>query len=194
MTNAIIVHGTCNEQEYRSSDYPSLSNSHWLPWLQKQLLIRDIAAATPEIPGAYMPEYAAWAREFERFDITPETVLIGHSCGGGFLVRWLSEHPDVRVGKVVLVAPWLDPEKDKGQDNDFFDFHMDPKLVKRTGGVTIFNSDDDDVTIHTSVSRIMDAIPGIKLTEFHEKGHFCFEDLDTDAFPELLDEILLEKK
>lgn len=190
MSSAIILHGTCEEAEYRSSQYPSLSNSHWIPWLQKQLIIKGIPTVTPEIPNAFMPNYTVWAREFERFDITPETILVGHSCGGGFLVRWLSQHPDVCVGSVVLVAPWLDPEKEKGQDNDFFDFDMDPELVKRTGGVTIFNSDDDDATIQASVKRIMESIPAIKLTEFHAKGHFCFEDLGTDAFPELLDELL----
>jgi alpha-beta hydrolase superfamily lysophospholipase len=40
--------------------------------------------------------------EFERYDIFPETDLVGHSCGGGFFVRWLSKHLEVKVGNVVL--------------------------------------------------------------------------------------------
>jgi hypothetical protein len=44
--------------------------------------------------------YATWLRGVERYEITPETLLVGHSCGGGFLVRWLSGHPAVRVPRV----------------------------------------------------------------------------------------------
>ncbi len=190
MKNAIIIHGTSDKEEYYSPDYPSASNSHWLPWLQKQLIIRDIPAVVIEVPNSYMPDYAVWKRELERFDITPETILIGHSCGGGFLVRWLSENKNVTVGKVVLVAPWLDPEKSKGKDNDFFNFTMDEKLVSRTAGVTIFNSDNDDSSIHVSVEKILGSIPDIKLVDFHSYGHFCFSDMQTVEFPQLLEEAI----
>jgi hypothetical protein len=190
MKNAIILHGTCDEEEYYSPEYPSASNFHWLPWLSKQLLIKDIHAVTPEMPHGYMPDYAVWKREFERFDITPETILVGHSCGGGFLVRWLSENTDRQVGKVVLVAPWLDPNKTKGEDNNFFDFVIDPELVSRTQGVTVFNSDDDMQAVQVSVKQIVDIITDVKLVEFQEKGHFCFSDLGGEAFPELLEEAL----
>lgn len=190
MKNAIILHGTCDKEEYYSSEYPSASNFHWLPWLAKQLLIKDIYAVTPEMPHGYTPNYAVWRQEFERFDITPETVLVGHSCGGCFLVRWLSENKDKKVGKVVLVAPWIDPNKTKGEDNDFFDFEMDTDLVSRTQGVTIFNSDDDMEAVHSSVKQIMETIQNIKLAEFENKGHFCLSDLGGEAFPELLEEIL----
>ena len=107
MKNAIIIHGKPGKEEYYSDKYPSASNFQWLPWLQKQLLMRDIFAVTPEMPRPYEPEYKTWKREFERHEVTSETVLVGHSCGGGFLIRWLSEHPDVKTGKVFLVAPHL---------------------------------------------------------------------------------------
>jgi hypothetical protein len=89
-----------------------------------------------------------------------------------------------------VVAPWLDPNKTKGEDNDFFNFSMDSNLVARTNGITIFNSDDDMEAVHTSVKKIMETIPNIKLVDFHEKGHFCLSDLGGEAFPELLVEVL----
>lgn len=188
MRNAIILHGKPGQDEYYSADFPSASNSHWLPWLQKQLLIHDIAAHTPEIPNAWDPDYETWRQEFERYDITPQTLLVGHSCGGGFLVRWLSQHPNVRVDKVVLVAPWLDPER---QDTtDFFDFIIDPQLTSRTNGLVIFNSDNDMDDVHKSVGMIRGLIKDAGYREFHGYGHFCFDDLKTDTFPELRDELL----
>lgn len=185
--NAIILHGMPGpgNKEYYNPAFPSASNSHWIPWIQKQLLMHDIAAQTPEMPNSWKPDYETWRKEFERFDITPETILVGHSCGGGFIVRWLSEHKDAHVGKVVLVAPWLDP--DRTDTTDFFAFEIDPELAKRTAGLTIFNSDNDSEDIQTSVKMIREAIPDTRYREFHNYGHFCYENMKTTAFPELLE-------
>jgi len=188
MKNAIILQGTTDKEEYYSGRYPSMSNSHWLPWLQKQLLMKDIAAATPDMVKAYLPNYEDWKREFERYDITSETILVGHSCGAGFLVRWLSEKKDVQVGKVVLVAPWLDPRNEK--QSDFFNFEIDSALVARTTGVTIFNSDDDSEDVQITVQKLMDAVEGIQLNEFSGYGHFDVGAMETIEFPELLTEVL----
>jgi predicted alpha/beta hydrolase family esterase len=183
--NAIIVHGTCSRQEYYSADFPSASNSHWLPWLQKQLIMRDIKADTPEMPLAFMPDYEIWKREAERFDIGPDTILVGHSCGAGFWIRYLSEHPELSVGKVILVAPWLDPNNIK--HNDFFDFEYDPDLVSHTAGLTIFNSTDDHEGIQWSAQWLCQLLSDWEFKSFDNYGHFCFEDMHTTAFPELLE-------
>lgn len=188
MKTAIILHGKPDKDEYYSEAYPSASNSHWLPWLQKQLLIRDIAAYTPEVPYCYAPDYSTWCKEFERFEVTPKTTLIGHSCGGGFIVRWLSEHPEVIVDKVALVAPWLDPNRD--DTTDLFDFEIDSNLTARAKGITIFNSDNDYASVQETVKILRDKIQNTSYRELHSHGHFCYKDLGTDAFPELLEEIV----
>lgn len=190
MTNAIILHGMPGKVEYYDELYPSASNSHWLPWLQKQLLIRTVVAATPEIPNAFKPDYPTWKREFERFDVTSDTLLVGHSCGGGFLVRWLSENPAVKAKKVVLVAPWLDPFRE--DTTDFFEFRIDSNLSERVGELWVFNSDTDSNGVHTSIERIRSEVKNVKYKEFHDYGHFCRDDLGTDAFPELLDALVAD--
>lgn len=191
MRNAILIHGRPDKEEYYDSKYPSSSNSHWFPWLTKQLMVNDIFTVAPEIPQPWRPRYDVWKKELERFKITPETTLVGHSCGGGFIVRWLSENKDKRVGKVVLVAPWLNPENNPVSDTaDFFDFQIDGNLTERTQGFTIFNSDNDMETIQKSVKILRDKIKGHSYKEFHNCGHFCYNDLKTDEFPELLEEIL----
>jgi predicted alpha/beta hydrolase family esterase len=159
--------------------------------LSKQLQIKDIFAVAIEPPRPWQPRYELWKKEFERFDVGPETVLIGHSCGGGFLVLWLSENHDRRVGNVVLVAPWLNPENDPESDtDDFFVFKIDPDLVRRTARMTLFNSDNDSNTIHKSVSQIRSQIKDIDYVEFHHYGHFCLEDMRTVKSPELLEAAL----
>jgi predicted alpha/beta hydrolase family esterase len=188
MKNAIIIHGTCDESEYFSNKYPSLSNSHWLPWLQKQLLINNIFTQTPEMPEAFKPEYKKWKEEFERFDINESTILIGHSCGGGFLLRWLSENK-VKIDKLILIAPWLDPQREK--TTDFFDFKIDKDIMNRANSIYLFISKDDDKDILESVSIIKNNIADINYREFDDYGHFCYSHMKTDKFPELLNSIIL---
>jgi uncharacterized protein len=188
MRTAVIVHGTPDKEEYYNPDLPSSSNHHWIPWLQKQLIVRDIFAQTPEMPNAWAPDFPTWKKEFERFDVNEASILVGHSCGGGFLTRWLTEHPDRRFAQVVLVAPWLDPFRRK--TTDFYEFEIDPQLANRAESFTIFHSDNDMEEVQESVRRFRKILPAVQYREFHDYGHFCFDDMKTTAFPELLELIL----
>ncbi|MCW1908325.1 MAG: alpha/beta hydrolase [Candidatus Saccharibacteria bacterium] len=195
MKNAVVVPGRPDKEEYYDPNIPANSDNHWYAWLAKQLQIKDVHAVVAEPPFPFRPRYDEWKKEFERYDITPETILVGHSCGGGFLVRWLSENKDKKVGKVVLVAPWFNPDNNPVSDTaDFFEFEIDPNFTTRTTGVTIFNSDDDEPSIQESVKIIRNAVPGVKYQEFHNRGHFCLENMGSSAFPELLRECLTNEE
>lgn len=88
-----------SREEYLKPTRPAASNNHWLPWIQKQLSINGIVAQTPEMPEPFRPDYDKWKETFEQFTLNDDTILVGHSCGGGFLLRWLSEN-DVKVGRL----------------------------------------------------------------------------------------------
>jgi len=193
MKNAIILHG----MEESKADYlrllenePSPTKIQWYPWLQKELIKRGIQTVCPEMPNPYPPmDYSQWVKTFEANKIGPDTILVGHSAGGGFLVRWLSEHPKVTVGKVVLVAPWTNPDHDFETGN-FFNFEIDKKFIRRTEGITIFLSDDDTPDIKHTVDIIRESVPGTELKQFHGYGHFVEQDMKSKEFPELLEECL----
>lgn len=185
MKTAIIIHGMPGKEEYYDVNRPASSNCHWLPWIQKQLLLKDIVAQSLEMPVPYNPEYEAWKDMFERMPINEETILIGHSCGGGFIVRYLSEN-EVKVAKVVLVAPWIDPESIL--DTGMFDFLINENIVSKTRGITMFSSTNDDVQVQKSVKMIEGIVKDIKVIEFKDAGHFCYGDMGTEVFPELLEE------
>lgn len=187
MKTAIIIHGMPDKEEYFDPTVDSESNCHWLPWIQKKLLDRHVLAQTPEMPDPYEPNYEKWKSVFEQFHLDQETILIGHSCGGGFLVRWLSEH-EVKVGQVLLVAPWIDAEKELS--TGFFDFDIDPTLGAKTKeGIVVFYSIDDDKDILKSVDKIKATIHDIQVREFTDKRHFTLRHMGTNEFPELLGEI-----
>lgn len=189
MRRAVVLHGMPSKEEYYDVSQDSPSNAHWLPWLQHQLLTQDILAQTPEMPEPYDPDYENWRREFEKYTINEQTILVGHSCGGGFLVRWLSES-DTIVGKLILVAPWLDRERENG---DLFQFEIDTDLGKKTRrGVDVLYSTNDDVPIQTSLEFLRQSLPAARYHEFVDYGHFCLKDMSTREFPELLSICLKE--
>lgn len=187
MKNAIILHGQPSREEYYDPSMPSMSNAHWIPWLHGQLLKNDIAAVTPEVPLAYAPDYELWRKEVERYEITPETLIVGHSRGGDFWLRWLSEHKSQKVGRIVLVAPSLGYLEEDG--NYFGHFALDPDLVGRTAGFSLFASDNDGQSMIDTAKEIRQKIPQVRYREFH-LGHFTSRSMGTTEFPELLEELL----
>lgn len=189
--NAILVPGRPDKDEHYDATRRANSEDHWFSWLKRQLILKDIHAVSIEPPFPFRPRYDEWKKEFERFDITPETILVGHSCGGGFLVRYLSEHKDLKVGKVVLVAPWINPLKyDVSDTADFFDFEIDPEFPARTKGVTVFISSDDEPSVVKTVGILKEKVQGITYREYTDRGHFTYSVMKTDQFPELLEEVL----
>lgn len=183
MKRAIIVHGMPTEKSYHDITRDNESNGHWLPWLQQQLCARDILTQTPEMPVPYAPDYDVWKSEFERQFIDENTTIIGHSCGGGFLIRWLSETKKT-VNHVVLVAPWLDREKEY---TPLFEFDLEKSFPKKAvNGVDLLYSTNDDIEMQTTLEYLEGLNLDIRYHEFKDYGHFCFRDMKTREFPELL--------
>jgi predicted alpha/beta hydrolase family esterase len=182
-------------QMYFDPTTASPSNYHWIPWLQKQLLLKGVVAQAPEMPTPYAPEFDAWRETLERFRVDEATTLVGWSGGGGFLVRWLSEWPDAHVRKIVLVAPWINPEREVNPDRAgtgaFFDFALSAKLKSAANDIVIFSSDNDGDNIKESVRQILEVVPTARHQVFHF-GHFGHWDMPVAEFPALLDEVLDE--
>lgn len=185
MKNAVIVHGKLSKERYFDPDFPSSSNYYWLPWLQNQLIIQGVHAQTPEMPNGWAPSYDDWRQEIERYDISADTLLVGHSCGAGFLLRWLSNRTDVNVNKIILVAPWIDPAN-KESMGDFFDFALDPELAQRADDFCVVYSNDEQSVLDT-VDIIRGGVPGTRFVQVANRRHFY--DDETSEFPELLTEL-----
>lgn len=189
--NAILVPGRPDKSEHYDPKRPSNSEDHWFSWLKRQLILRDIHAVAIEPPFPFRPRYEDWKREFERFDITPETILVGHSCGAGFLVRYLSEHKDISVGRVALVAPWINPDNKLVSDTaDFFDFTIDPDFPSRTKGVTIFISSDDKSDVIKTAEILRQKVNDLIYKQYTDKRHFTLRSLGTDQFQDLFEQLV----
>jgi predicted alpha/beta hydrolase family esterase len=179
MKKVIILHGMPSKEEYEGDE----SRKHWIPWLKEELEKQGYEVFNPELPNPYEPVYEDWLATFQQFPVDEDTILLGHSCGGGFLIRYLSENI-VKVGKVILVAPWIDPKKHL--KSQFFEFPLDPQLVEKTDGVTTLISLDDGQDVLTSVEILTKALSGMTIKQFTDRGHFTLGDMGTNQFPELL--------
>lgn len=104
-------------------------------------------------------------------------------------MRWFSENK-VKVGKVVLVAPWIDPKHIL--KIGFFNFKIDPSTVKRTQAIKVIIFKDDYRDVVKSVKQLGDILKGsnIKFYWFKNKKHFTMSDMKTEKFPELLKAVL----
>ncbi len=180
---AIIIHGMPEKGEV----YDLMSESHWILWLKKNLEAHNIETLNPEMPEPYEPSFDMWKAEFEKYELSKQSILIGHSCGAGFLVRYLNENK-INVAKLILVGPWMDP--DKSLESGFFDFEIDEALINRVGELYIMYSTDDGEEVLETVETLKTKLPDAQYAEFKNKGHFTIEDMGTEEFPELLELVL----
>lgn len=183
--NVILVHGSNNSEEEAKKNKPE-NERHWKPWLKNQLESKNIEVSNELYPKDWNPDYSEWKKIFEKNTINKESILLGHSAGGGFLVRWLSETKR-KIKKLILVAPAILPSKEWIFLNDFLNFEMNPLIKNYVKEIIIFVSDDDSKGIKESV-KILSKAFNVKPNELKNYGHFT----EIIKFPELLAQILKE--
>lgn len=181
MKKAIILHGICDREEYFEIDFPSPSNAHWLPWLQQKFLRSGILCQTTEMPAPYCPKYKEWAATFEQLVWDNDTTIVGHSAGCGFILKWLHQNRDRRLHKLILVAPYLDLEKEQG---DFLQIDLDPNLQNQIDEIHLLNSSDDMDDILQTTAKLVETYSKVKLYKYDNMGHFTLETIGT-TFPDL---------
>jgi uncharacterized protein len=136
----------------------------------------------PQMPNKTSARYEEWKIWFERMlpFVGANSVLVGHSLGGIFLVKYLSERKlKKKLRALVLVAaPFDDTEGETLAD------FRPPRSLRRISAqakeVYIAHSSDDPVVPYAHARKYLDNIPRAKLLTFHDRGHF-----NQKNFPEL---------
>lgn len=183
MANAIICHGVKFKDAFDKMEIPFCA-SYWYPWLQQKLILAGVPTQVPSFTNSWLParSYVADVDILSRQQIDTGTIMIGHSCGGGLLVKYLSENPDVKIGHLILVAPWIDAQHQFPQY--FNNFAPDPDLPSRVGTMDLFYSTDDhygDMIIH-GCENLESVYPNMRVHKFNDRNHFSG---NMDTFPEL---------
>lgn len=191
ISNVVIVHGSPSRNEKSTNSQTRTYDKHWMPWIKKELTDKCIECKTPLMPEPWEPDYKDWKKEFEKLTVNENSILIGHSSGGGFLVRWLGE-TNRKIKKLILVAPAIIHSGEWKPLEKLLKFEINNKIKENIGKIIIFISDNDSTGIRES-ARIFHEKLGAELIELKNHGHFTRGDMGTEEFPELLNVILNKK-
>ena len=136
MAYAIILHGT--------GGHPK---ENWFPWLKEKLKDYNYEVIVPQFPTPENQTPETWFKVFENYEkyLNEDTILIGHSLGGGFLLRVL-EKIKVRVKASVFVAAstGVKPIKYYEGDRPFIEKPFDWKTIRASSQhFLVFHSDND---------------------------------------------------
>jgi hypothetical protein len=186
--NCIIIHGCPDNVEKAMDSKTRTYDKHWIPWTKKRLEERGIRTETPLMPTPWEPDYEKFKKEFEKYEVTENTILIGTSCGGAFLVRWLGETKR-KAFKLIIVAPWKIPPKGDRFREAFYDYPIDDTIKARVKEIVMFTADDEEDDGKKSLQIFHRALGG-RIIELKGRGHYIMSDMGTEEFPELIEEVL----
>ncbi|ETB63674.1 TPA: alpha/beta hydrolase [Candidatus Nomurabacteria bacterium] len=143
-----------------------------------------------EMPSKDEADYIAWKIWFEKylkFLNDKETILMGYSQGGTFLLKYLSENLfPKRVKQIHLIAPFV--KENNFEKYKLMNFKFDLSKINRINeicdDVHIWYSSDDFLVLPDNSEIVIKNIPKIVIHKFDDRNHFFQE-----AFPELLEVI-----
>ncbi len=190
----LIIHGGdtfSTYEEYMASlrarriHLERLQGKSWKRALPEQL------GSSYEVYSPYMPnrdsaKYEEWKIMFEKLLplFNDGIILIGHSLGGVFLAKYLSENTVSKKirATIMIAAPY---DEDDGKKMPEFSITGSLTKFQEQGGVIImYHSKDDPVVQFSELQKYQDALPNASLRIFEDKQHF-----NQEEFPELVEEI-----
>jgi predicted alpha/beta hydrolase family esterase len=193
-TSLIIIHGGTTFDTYEEYwaylescelSLEKINRKDWKDFLASELPGYEVIY--PKMPNAKNARYSEWKLWFEKLFplLTDEVVLVGHSLGGIFLAKYLSENTfPKKIKSLHLVAAPYDTEVIKESLADFALENTVEKLNNYTNNIFLYQSKDDTAVAFADVEKYKRDLPNATLRTFEDRGHFTQE-----KFPELINDI-----
>ncbi|MEK7524619.1 MAG: alpha/beta hydrolase [Patescibacteria group bacterium] len=152
---------------------------NWYPWLKKKLEEKGHAVFVPHFPTPKGQSLEAWLKVLEDYkkDIDENSIMIGHSLGGLFLLRVLEKLPlPIKAAFFVAAPIGIKPILYFEGDRDFSgNFSLDWENIKRKAQhFEVFHSDNDPYICLENGQQLAKNL-GAKLTLVPHAGHFNTE-------------------
>ncbi len=167
-------------------DFGKLKTKRWKETLP-EILGPGFDVLAMRMPNSANAKYKEWKIMFDKLlpFLKDGVILLGHSLGGIFLAKYLSENKfPKKIKATFLVSAPFDA---KDADYTLGDFKLPQKLDKfqRQGGkIFLYHGRDDKVVPFADLGKYKNSLPGAKANVLKDRGHF-----DQAKFPELLKDI-----
>jgi len=152
--------------------------------LLAQKLGEDYMVLNPKMPNATNARYDEWKLWFERIYqlLDEKPILIGHSLGGIFLAKYLSENnlPHKAAALILIGAPF-DDEIDEPLTDFLFSDSLE-NINSQVSKVFLVHSKDDPVVPFSHLAKYKKALPEATELVFTDREHFSMPD-----FPEMIE-------
>ncbi|MCL5410825.1 MAG: alpha/beta hydrolase [Patescibacteria group bacterium] len=185
-TNCIIVHG--GPGNWLPSDNHDSGDWGWRRWTREKLNNLGINTITPAMPDPWNPKYEDYKKEFEKYPVNENTILVGHSRGCAFLVHWLGDTKQ-KIKKLILVAPYKIATGNNELKKIFYGFEIDPTIKDRVGEIVYFTSNNEKEEGKESLKMYQDVLGG-EIISLLNHGHYTLADMGTNEFLELIKKII----
>lgn len=143
----------------------------------------DTDVLHPRMPNPTNARYEEWKLWFERCAklLHDDVILIGHSLGGIFLAKYLSENKfSKRILATILVAAPFDTVSTNESLTDFALPDSLDLFAQQGGAIYIIQSTDDPIVPATEAEKYARALPQATQMIFNDRQH-CHQ----EAFSEL---------
>lgn len=163
-----------------------LLSRDWKANLQNDLG-EDYEVILPRMPNPNNARYAEWKIVFDKIVplLDDEIIFIGHSLGGIFLAKYLSEESvPKKITAVFLVAAPYNTGSEWDRNTDFVLPHDLSEFSHQVPHIFIYHSKDDPVVPFSDCLEYQKALPKAQVKTFEDRQHFNQENL-----PEIVDNI-----
>lgn len=152
----------------------------------KEDLGEDFDVLHLKMPNAQNARFIEWKIWLEKFIpyFNQDVIFIGHSLGGLFLAKYLSEnvYPKKIKATLLVAASYNTP-----MHNPLVDFNLNIPLTKfaeQGGNILLYHSKDDPVVAFADLQEYSKELPNATLRIFEDRGHF-----NSETFPEIVEDI-----
>lgn len=174
--NLIIIHGA-GPKHYRSLEDGSGDWQSKLP----ALFNSDYKIISPQFPSLTKPSYEEWKILLEKYlaKLHGEVIFVGHSLGGCFLLKYLSEEKiALKINGLYLVAMPFNTIKGFEAPKDF-------TALSKIPNIFLYHS-IDDVEVPYAHALIYQERLQATLRTFSDRGHY----FKRSEFPEIGQDIV----
>ncbi len=177
----VVVHG-----------WKGSPKADWLPWLKRELENVSFTVVVPTMPNPNSPQLKEWLDCLNKNigHSNENTYLVGHSLGANAILHYLSQTPDGKVAKVILVAGFSEPLLiGKYELKNFFDQELNYENIKNSAGKVVLINSNNDPYVSLEQGTFLAQKTGGRLKTLSGYKHFNSE-AGVNKLPEVLEEII----